>query len=259
MTKTDKTPSYGLYLQSVRVKKGLSIERVAAETRIRGEILRAIEAEDYEKLPGDVFVKGFLQSFARAIDADTEEVLKRFERRRQNLTPEPVGSEASTPQGRRFWLTVLWVTALMIILVGGTLLTYPLFDTQYTETAPQAPHDDNTREVIPPDHEVAKTEPAGVQTVAPEETGVSPREKTEKQPRSYRLEIIAHEETWLKVIADEARATEHILKPEETLQLEADTMFNVLIGNAGGVTVQLNDKPVPVQGRTGQVVNLQLP
>jgi len=259
MTKTDKTPSYGLYLQSVRVKKGFSIERVAAETRIRGEILRAIEAEDYDKLPGDVFVKGFLQSFARAIDADTEEVLKRFEQRRQNLTPEPVYAEASTPEGRRFWLTVLWVTALMAVLVGGTLWTYQLFDTHYTETAPQTPPTDKSNDAVSPNHEVAKTVPAGVQTVETKETGVKPREKAEQQARNYRLEIIAHEETWLKVIADEARATEHILKPEEVLQLEADAMFNVLIGNAGGVTVQLNGKPVPVQGRTGQVVNLQLP
>lgn len=258
MTQTDKTPSFGLYLQSVRVEKGISLERVAAETRIRTEILRSIEAEDHDKLPGDVFVKGFLRSFARAIGADTEEVLKRFEKRRQSLTTERVYAEDPTPKGGRFWLTVLWVTALMAVLVGGTLVAYQVFDTHHAETVPP-PVADDTNDGISPNFEVAATVPTDVHAVATEEAAAIPRENTAKQSRGYRLEIIAHEETWLKVIADEARATEHILKPEETLQLEADTMFNVLIGNAGGVTVQLNDKPVPVQGRTGQVVNLQLP
>jgi hypothetical protein len=36
-------------------------------------------------------------------------------------------------------------------------------------------------------------------------------------------------------------------------------MFNLLIGNAGGISVQLNGQPVPVPGGSGQVVNLQLP
>ena len=44
MSNLDKMSSYGLYLQTVRVEKGISIEKVSAETRIRTEILHAIEA-----------------------------------------------------------------------------------------------------------------------------------------------------------------------------------------------------------------------
>ena len=86
----------------------------------------------------------------------------------------------------------------------------------------------------------------------------SPKPSTPK-PGGYLLEVVCDEATWLKVIADDAPASEHLLQPGDTLRLEADTMFNLLIGNAGGVSLQLNGKPVSVPGGSGEVVNLELP
>jgi hypothetical protein len=59
MTNTDKMSSYGLYLQTIRVEKGITIERVAEESRIRAEILRSIEAEDHDNLPMTCLSKVF--------------------------------------------------------------------------------------------------------------------------------------------------------------------------------------------------------
>jgi hypothetical protein len=49
------------------------------------------------------------------------------------------------------------------------------------------------------------------------------------------------------------------LKPGEKISLSAESRFNLLIGNAGGVRLNLNGKPVPVPGKSGQVVNVTLP
>ena len=87
----------------------------------------------------------------------------------------------------------------------------------------------------------------------------SPQTKAVEKRAAYALEIVCHEDTWLKIIADDARATEHQMKPGDKITLNAETMFNLLIGNAGGISVQLNGQPVPVPGGSGQVVNLQLP
>ena len=52
--------SFGRYLQAIRIDKGLSLDTVSKETRIRLETLLQIEEEDFKKLPAEVFVKGFL-------------------------------------------------------------------------------------------------------------------------------------------------------------------------------------------------------
>jgi hypothetical protein len=41
--------------------------------------------------------------------------------------------------------------------------------------------------------------------------------------------------------------------------MKATSLFNLLIGNAGGVELKLNGQPVEVFGKSGQVVNIQLP
>jgi cytoskeleton protein RodZ len=255
MTKTDKMSSYGLYLQSLRVEKGISIEQVAAETRIRSEILKSIEAEDHQNLPDDVFVKGFLQSFAKVIGADPDEVLRRFDVRRKAQAPVQVlPGLAPSPRPRHFWLTLLWVAALMVGLVGGTLLVYQMLYHPEGAEAPPPPVADKA-EAVEPDTQPA---PAAVQPEPPAKD-VPQTNAAETQPARYHLEIVCDEDTWMKIIVDDAPAEEYFLKPGDTLQLTANSNYNLLIGNAGGVSVQLDGKPVPVPGNSGQVVNLQLP
>ena len=257
MTQNGKMSSYGLYLQTVRVEKGISIDQVAEESRIRAEILRSIEAEDHAKLPDDVFVKGFLRIFAQVIGADPEEAVRRFDVRRKPVPAAEIHSNSGTEKPPRLWLTVLWVSAMMICLVGGTLVVYQMV--VHKGQAP-APHEATvkTQEDSPPAEESSSAE-------TPAETAETMMEATPtntnavEKPAAYTLEIVCHEDTWLKIIADDARATEHQMKPGDKITLNAETMFNLLIGNAGGVSVQLNGQPVPVPGSSGQVVNLQLP
>jgi len=67
------------------------------------------------------------------------------------------------------------------------------------------------------------------------------------------------EDTWLKVIIDEKDSSEHTLTSGDKLELEATSGFNLLIGNSGGVRITLNDKPVTLSGKSGEVVTINLP
>jgi len=257
MTQNGKMSSYGVYLQTVRVEKGISIDQVAEESRIRAEILRSIEAEDHAKLPDDVFVKGFLRIFAQVIGADPEEAVRRFDVRRKPVPAPETHSNRGTEKPPRLWLTVLWVAALMIGLVGGTLVVYQMV---FHKEQAAAPHEATmkTQEDRPPAEESSPADmPAETAETMIEAT--PPPTKAVEKRAAYVLEIVCHEDTWLKIIADDARATEHQMKPGDKITLNAETMFNLLIGNAGGISVQLNGQPVPVPGGSGQVVNLQLP
>jgi len=75
----------------------------------------------------------------------------------------------------------------------------------------------------------------------------------------YVLVISAQDESWVKVSIDQGTPSEYRLKAGGQLRLEAATGFNLLVGNAAGLKMTLDNRPVPIPGRRGEVVNLQLP
>lgn len=59
--------SVGEVLAQARVLRAMSIEDVAATTRVPVRYLAAIEAERFDLIPGLVYIKGFVKAFARAV------------------------------------------------------------------------------------------------------------------------------------------------------------------------------------------------
>lgn len=70
-----KTKTIGELLAEERKKAGLSLEAMAAQTRVKIEFLQAIERNDFTQLPAAVFVKGFISSYARALELDPKPLL----------------------------------------------------------------------------------------------------------------------------------------------------------------------------------------
>ncbi len=68
----------GEYFKQVREARGLTLEDIAVKTRIHPDFLRALEDGNFAKLPDQVFVKGFVRSYAQSLGLDEEEALRRF-------------------------------------------------------------------------------------------------------------------------------------------------------------------------------------
>jgi cytoskeletal protein RodZ len=258
MTRDQHLTSFGLYLQTARIDKKLSIEALSAEIRIRTEVLKQLEAEEYEHLPNVVFVKGFIRSYAQAVGADVEEALKRYDAHRALRAgpPDRKASRATLPD--RFWLRLVAAVGAVLLMAGMTLYLYTRL------TAPPALPE--KRPALPVEEKAtSQNKPLAAQATAPstpvnrdQETMNAPKEATAADAQ-YTLDIKAVEETWLKIIVDDQNAQELTLKTGETAQVKATALFNLLIGNAGGVELKLNGAPVSVSGKSGQVVNIQLP
>lgn len=66
----------GNYLKEHRKKANISLEEIQKQTKIRTKYLKALESGDFSIIPGgDVYVKGFLQNYAKAVGLETSEVL----------------------------------------------------------------------------------------------------------------------------------------------------------------------------------------
>ncbi|MCA9613799.1 MAG: helix-turn-helix domain-containing protein, partial [Myxococcales bacterium] len=68
-------PAVGDYLRRERELRAVSLEEIAQTTRIPLKVLRDLENDRHEQLPGDVFVRGFLRSYSRALGLDDTQVV----------------------------------------------------------------------------------------------------------------------------------------------------------------------------------------
>ena len=78
---------FGDWLKEQRVSRKISLEEIAAVTKVHILQLRALEENESAKLPAPAFVRGFLVSYSRHLGIDENEVLERYKRNYGTLTP----------------------------------------------------------------------------------------------------------------------------------------------------------------------------
>ena len=140
--------SVGQYLQKRRVEKGMSVEEVARSTRVPIASVERIEADRFSELPGEVFVKGFLRSYARAVEVPPDDVLARYtaSRRVAWVTPLPIVSPVRPARGRRFGVAIAFVLLLILFTLALSIVLRPRGDDMPQELSrTDAPADRPTR------------------------------------------------------------------------------------------------------------------
>ena len=122
--------STGSFLKPSREARHMSLAEVARVTRIPTPTLESIEADRFDELPGEVFVRGFLKSFAQAVGVMPAEVLARYtsSRRVAFVTPMPISSPVQAVrqgQGRRFGVAIAFVLLLILFTLALSIVLKP--------------------------------------------------------------------------------------------------------------------------------------
>ena len=177
----------GNSLREARLRQGLDFPKIEADTKIRGKYLRAVEEENFDALPGETYVKGFLRTYAEYLGLDGQLYVDEYNSR-FTTSEEPVATPTSTrrPPRRRIESNVV-VVALAGIVAVTVLVVVGL--------AGLGPGDDQTATtpVIDTRQDETSTQP---------QTGTSQRAKT----RKARLVLTAVEgNSWVQVRAGSAR------------------------------------------------------
>ena len=125
--------SIGAFLRRERELRQVSLEELVQTTRVPLRMLQRIEEDRFEELPGDVFARGFLRSYARALNLDAERLLARFAegRKVEAKAPPPLLATLQTPErGRRFGIAI----ALVILGILFTLALSIVFNARHRST-----------------------------------------------------------------------------------------------------------------------------
>ena len=97
----------GARLREARMHAKIDINEVEVRTKIRAKYLRAIENEEWDLLPGEVYAKSFLRTYGEFLGLDTRQLVDDFRRRYesppdQELRPiAPLGSRERERQSAR--------------------------------------------------------------------------------------------------------------------------------------------------------------
>ena len=270
--------SFGRYLKNIRLDKGISLQKVSEETRIGIGNLQLIDSEDHEGLPADVFIKGFLRAYAKTIGADGDEAIRLYLASLQDFRETARFESDLAETNSRFWPRLLFsLGALLCFIFMATVAVFffekpddsvpkPISTKMSTEKKSQSA----SKEPKAPElnNKPYKQAPLSAKTIIdksdpdPLKGGKATKPEGEpfgQIPEKLLLKVAAVENTWIKVIIDDRVSREYSLKPGESLALEAISGLSLLIGNAGGVQLKLNGKPLKVMGKSGQVVTVRLP
>ena len=112
--------STGARLRRARLEAGQTLDQVSESTKIPLWILHSIERDDFSQVPGGIFIRGYLSSFARAVRVDTNEILT------SHFGPPPDAVPAPAPEVRRpgYTGTPLWQVAALIALIIATAVVW---------------------------------------------------------------------------------------------------------------------------------------
>jgi hypothetical protein len=178
----------GAILRETRKRRGIELDEVEATTRIRLRYLRAIEDEDWAVLPGDVYARGFIRTYASFLGLDGERLAGEYREaveggrsapdRVRELAPGPVRHAGGSPR-RSLPGGGLVAVAGVILLALVAILVLP-GDEDGSE--PGAPAQQGAKGLV----EDAGDQPA---TPAPDRAGVSVR-------------VVAGAEVWVCILGE---------------------------------------------------------
>src|SRR5262245_48676606 len=94
--------SFGRRLRFERERRRISLEAIAANTKISIGLLKGLERDDVSRWPSGIFRRSFIRSYAEAIGLDGDDTVREFlERFPDTAPPELFSEEAATPEPRQ--------------------------------------------------------------------------------------------------------------------------------------------------------------
>jgi transcriptional regulator with XRE-family HTH domain len=236
--------SLGEKLRRAREERGISISEVAEQTRISPLYLKSIEADDYKPLPGGIFNKGFVRSYARYIGFDESEALADYAELMATNDVSPDidqhvhHSEVWTDDNsmRSMGPTIIFADVILSLLAGGSVLLVKFL------SGPSEPH------TAMANANTSQSNAAGANSNL---LGTAPIVPTGTTPAAaFSVELKANDErVWVGYTLD-GNKTEKTLDPGESVKLDVQDSLKIGYAKvkAQSLAISINGKPIKVLG-----------
>ena len=111
--------NFGSYLKHERELRGVPLEEISGATKIHIRFLQALEDNQFDELPGEVFIKGYIRSYANIIGTDVEEMLNIYEESVGNKTENISESVPASNISAKTFLVFALLGLIILALIFG--------------------------------------------------------------------------------------------------------------------------------------------
>ena len=265
-------PDFGAKLREARERRGVTLRQISNSTKISMGALEALERNDISRLPGGIFTRAFVRSYATEVGLDPEQTIREFMTQfpQDSVTVgHPITTSTRTDEAEAFESNQRVASAflkLVSISVPAAILVFYFGVARRPIPVPMP----TTAAVVPPAPTVPEqSEPAtpvspttGSGTTVPVATSPKPEAPATTDPKTdpkglLSVGLSAQERCWISITVDGQRAIQRELAAGESQAFDVRQAFAATVGNAGGLSMTLNGAATKPLGKTGQVVTVR--
>ena len=249
------TSDVGRRLRHARERRGLSLHDAARRTKLSIHVLQAIERNDFASLPDGLYRRAYVRTLAGEFGLDANELAADYCASYEPPVEPPVESAPRRSIAGRWgrqlispWRSTVTLAILAAVTAGWIWI-------RSDPAGPGVGRDGDAGESLRPAIEHAprdtavRRSPGAVSRVAAVE---------QPSPLQLRIEMAVTAWCWVAAEIDGERALYRMVKPGERVVLTGQRAISLRLGNAGSVTLSINDGPRRSAGDDGEVVELTL-
>jgi cytoskeleton protein RodZ len=258
----------GVALRAARAAQNLSVADVARHLKLSVSQVEALEAGAFDRLPGPVFVRGFIRNYSRLLKVDPDGILRLIE---SNLAASQAREEKPPAQDIPYPTAVVrrwpkYVLAALLVTTG--LVAYEFY---WNEPVPAPGPLANRSVVVPlqvlPAQEVPSAAATAAAPLAAQEAGPAnepaaqpagnaakpsaaalPQYDSQPQPGQAEVRLVFDANSWVQIRDRSGKAIFSRLNPGGTEQrVSGNPPFTMVVGNARGVRLTYNERPVDLE------------
>lgn len=241
----------GESLRAAREAANLTVEDVSRSTRIRGQLIRNIESDDFTACGGAVYARGHIRSIAAAVGVDPAPLIAEFD-------AEHGGVEGPAPReifehevlaipdrkGPNWTAAMAAAAALAVIVAVVTLLN---------------PNTANSPGVAGPDDGISSTSPSPSASASAPAPTVAPTDLTAFNRDGVVVQVkLVGDKSWVRITDEKGtQLFQGVLTQGMVREFRSANLLYVVLGNAGAVSLTVNGRDLGSPGAVGEVVRTQ--
>ena len=280
--------AFGDKLRREREMRGITLSEISESTKISKRWLQALESEQFDQLPGGIFNRGFVRAYARFLGINDEQAVADYIAASNEQEPpedkfpleihEKKRSDAPPLNPKRSFVPILLAIVALVLVVGGwsvwvkrkpqnTTVAPQSSRSQVPAAASQSSADVQAATPAPRQNDASSAPTAKSQATpddssdnqaspaSPAKTAESPHVSADdpKQNGPISVVIKARRDSWISIVADGQTLWEGTLNASKERSIQADKELVLKTGNAAGIDVSYNGKPIGILGKEKEV------
>jgi len=258
--------AFGDKLRREREMRGITLAEIAESTKISKRCLKALEEEQFEVLPGGVFNRGFVRAYARFLGINEEQTVADYIAASNEQEPpadkfplEIHEKDKSSPplNPKRSIVPVMFALVALILVVGGWTF-WMKHKPSRGESSDRHASSPATQQTFSPSPPAPASTPPSASTSSSQAAKAAESQspdadkagssESQDQGGSISVVIRAKQDSWVSIVADGQVQWEGTLNANTERTIQAGKELVLKTGNAAGIEVSYNGKPLGALG-----------